>query len=110
LRAVISSSRSEGDLYLLKFIMHDWNDEECVTVCVDAVRRWRRGRVAIIELVVESDNPIAALWDMPMLGVCTGRERSLDEFEVLLAAGGLRLSAVRQTSTPQLVIEAALDA
>lgn len=100
-------SISAGDLYLLKFILHDWNDEECVAI----LRRCREamapgGRLAIIELVVDRDNPIAALWDMQMLAECTGRERSLDEYEALVVAAGLRLSAVHKTGTPQLVIEA----
>jgi O-methyltransferase domain len=96
-----------GDLYLLKFILHDWNDEECVTI----LRRCREamapgGRVAILELVVDQDNPIAALWDMQMLAECTGRERSVEEHEALLAAAGLRLTSVHKTGTPQFVIEA----
>jgi hypothetical protein len=96
-----------GDLYLLKFILHDWNDEECVTI----LRRCREamapgGRVAILELVVGQDNPIAALWDMQMLAECTGRERSVEEHEALLAAAGLRLTSVHKTGTPQFVIEA----
>ncbi len=42
-----------GDLYLLKFILHDWDDESCVKI----LRRCREamepgGRIAIFELVV----------------------------------------------------------
>ena len=96
-----------GDLYLLKFVLHDWNDQECITI----LRRCREamapgGRVAIIELVVGERNPIAALWDMQMLAECTGRERSLEEYDALLVAAGLRLTCVSKTPTPQLVLEA----
>jgi hypothetical protein len=96
-----------GDLYLLKFVLHDWNDQECVTI----LRRCREamasgGRVVIIELVVGEDNPIAALWDMQMLAECTGRERSLDEYDALLVAAGLRRTRISKTATPQLVLEA----
>jgi hypothetical protein len=69
-----------GDLCLLKFPLHDWNDQECATI----LRRYREamapgGRVAIIELVVAERNPIAALCDTQMLADSTGRERSLEE-------------------------------
>jgi hypothetical protein len=43
---------------------------------------------------------------MQMLAESTGRERSLDEYEALVVAAGLRLNAVHKTGTPQLVIEA----
>jgi hypothetical protein len=66
------------------------------------------GRIAIVEMVLgELDNPgPGALIDMNMLAVCPGQERSLDEYDALLAAAGLRRTAVLATSSPQSVIEA----
>ena len=43
---------------------------------------------------------------MNMLAASPGRERSLDEYDTLLAAAGLRRTAVLATSSPQTVIEA----
>ncbi len=68
-----------GDLYLLKFILHDWNDDESIAI----LRRCREamaagGRIAIIEFGVGQRNPIAALTDMDMLAITTGRERSVE--------------------------------
>ncbi len=45
-----------ADLYLLKFILHDWDDESCLKI----LRRCREamepgGRIAIFELVVGDD-------------------------------------------------------
>jgi hypothetical protein len=99
-----------ADLYLLKFILHDWDDQSCITI----LRRCREamtpgGRIAIIEMVLGelSDPGPGALMDMNMLAACVGQERSLDEYDALLAAAGLRRTAIRTTSSPQSVIEAA---
>jgi hypothetical protein len=96
-----------GDLMLLKFILHDWSDEECITI----LRRCREalapgGRIAIVDMIIGEENPIAALADMNMFIACTGRERSLEEFDALFKEAGLTRRAVHQTSsTPQSVIE-----
>jgi len=43
--------------------------------------------------------------DMAMLMACTGKERSLSEFDALFAAAGLKRTAVLDTGGPQVVIE-----
>jgi hypothetical protein len=98
-----------ADLYLLKFIMHDWDDENCVKIlrnCREAMNPG--GRIAVIEMVIgDLANPgPAALMDMNMLALVSGQERSLDEYDVLLSAAGLRRTAVLATKSPQSVIEA----
>ena len=100
-----------GDLHLLKFVLHDWDDDSCIQIlrrCRDAMAPG--GRIAIIELLVEdiNDPGVAALMDLNMLVVSpSGRERSLPEFDALLAAAGLRrTSMVRTANSPQGVIEA----
>jgi hypothetical protein len=98
-----------GDLYLLKFILHDWDDESCVTI----LRRCREamepgGRIAIVELVVgdHTDPGVSALMDLNMLACTGGRERCLAEYDALLAQAGMRRTAVLTTDSPQSVIEA----
>ena len=98
-----------GDLYLLKFILHDWDDESCVKI----LRRCREamepgGRIAIFELVVGADGDagLAALMDLNMLALLNGRERSLREFDALLHRAGLRRTAVLTADSPHSVIEA----
>jgi hypothetical protein len=96
-----------ANLYLLKFILHDWNDDECVVIlqrCREAMAA--EGRIAIIEYDVNAENPIAALSDLNMLALTTGRERSIEEYDALLVAAGLRRTSVRETGTPKIVIEA----
>jgi hypothetical protein len=98
-----------ADLYLLKFVLHDWDDESCATI----LRRCREsmlpgGRVTIIEMVIPEHNApsTATLMDLSMLAVVGGRERSLAEYDALLAKAGLRRSAFRSSDSPQSVIEA----
>ena len=98
-----------ADLYLLKFILHDWDDERAIKIlqrCREAITPG--GRIAIVEMVVgELPNPgLGALLDMNMLAASPGQERSLDEYDALLAAAGLRRTAVRPASSSQSVIEA----
>lgn len=104
------TSVPDGDLYLLKFILHDWNDQDCIQIlrqCRQAMRRG--GRVAIIEFLMgdlTDPGTRATLTDLAMHLLFTARERSLDEFDVLLAAADLRRATMRHAVYPQAVIEA----
>lgn len=90
-------------------VLHDWDDESCVKIlsrCREAMVPG--GRVAIIEFLIgERDAPgVAALMDLNMLAMATGKERTLAEFDALLARAGLRRTAVRTSDSPQKIIEA----
>jgi hypothetical protein len=98
-----------ADLYLLKFILHDWDDQRAIKIlqrCREAMTLC--GRIAIVEMVVGklSDPGPSALMDLNMLAILPGQERSLAEYDALLAAAGLRRTVAYTTSSPQTVIEA----
>jgi O-methyltransferase domain/Dimerisation domain len=98
-----------ADLYLLKFILHDWDDERCIRIlqrCREAMTTG--GKIAIVEMVVGelSDPGFGAVMDINMLAASPGQERSLDEYDALLGSAGLRRTAVLTTNSPQSVIEA----
>lgn len=98
-----------GDLYLLKFILHDWNDDDCVRILTSCREAMRPGaRVAIIEMVIgEGNDPgVAAVMDLNMLAVTEGKERTLSEYDRLFARAGLRRCAFFSDGSPQGVIEA----
>jgi hypothetical protein len=99
-----------GDLYLLKFILHNWNDQQCIEILRQCRRAALPGaKIAIIEFIVgDLTDPgrMATLDDLAMFAVLGGRSRSLDEFDGLLTRAGLRRIAVRPTTYPQSVIEA----
>jgi hypothetical protein len=99
----------EADIYLLKNVLHDWNDEEAVRIlkrCRQAMRRG--GRVVVIEMLIgEMGEPgIAPLMDLNMMALLTGRERTLAEFSGLLKEAGLRFSKSTPIRPPIAVIEA----
>ncbi|KAB8160191.1 helix-turn-helix domain-containing protein [Streptomyces sp. 3MP-14] len=103
-----------GDLYLLKSVLHDWNDERCVTLlgnCRAALPPG--GRVLVVEPVLP---PTVApelagfyLSDLNMLVNLGGRERTRDDFESLLTAAGLTLTQLVPLPLPSTfsLIEAA---
>jgi hypothetical protein len=98
-----------ADLYLLKFILHDWDDQRCTTIlnrCREAMTPG--GRVAIVEMILGdvTDPGVGALFDMNMLAASHGQERSLAEYDALLTAAGLRRTALRTTTSPLSIIEA----
>ncbi|WP_234468518.1 MULTISPECIES: acetylserotonin O-methyltransferase [unclassified Streptomyces] len=97
-----------ADLYVLKYILHDWDDAHCVRVlrnCRAALIRG--GRIAVVDhLVGDIGQPgLAPLMDMNMLGMTGGRERQLAEFDALFTAAGLRRVKV-STAGAFAVIEA----
>jgi len=87
-----------ADAYLLKNILHDWDDERCATILRhvrDAASTG--GRVLIAESIVErySRHPLAVPADLQMLVACSdGRERSRGELDGLLQKTGFRLGRV----------------
>ena len=99
-----------ADLYLLKFILHDWPEEACLTI----LRNCRRamapgGRLAIIELVLADaiPTPLASVLDLTMMAVLGGRERSFEGYADLLSRAGLRARSIAAIhATPYSMIEA----
>jgi hypothetical protein len=82
-----------ADLYLLKMILHDWDDDRAITI----LRNCRSaapddGRALVVETVIgEIGQPDpAVLSDMTMLSATVGLERDLTEFDALFAASGWR--------------------
>ena len=100
-----------GDILLLKFILHDWSDPDCLRIlsnCRDALRPG--GRVVITEIVIDDHAPgIAPLMDIAMLASTGSRERTLAEFDDLLTRAGLRRRAATPVEPPYVVIEATAD-
>jgi SAM-dependent methyltransferase len=103
-----------ADAYLLKHVIHDWDDE----LAAEILRRVRAamapgGRVLIVEGVYPKriDGSLAsrgaAANDVNMLVVAGGRQRAEDEFRELYAAAGFRLTRIVPTASPVCVIEGA---
>jgi len=98
-----------GDLYLLKFILHDWTDAQCLQI-LRTIRAAAEtdARVAICEMVLpETPQPHPGfLMDLNMLAQTGGRERMVKEYDALLRPAGFRIARVTPTASPMSVIEA----
>jgi hypothetical protein len=100
---------SGGDVYLVKHILHDWSDDECVKILANVQRAMAPGaRVVVVEMLITDKGPPspAPLLDLNMLVMLTGKERTADEFGALFGQAGLKLSNVTPTHSPVAVIEA----
>jgi hypothetical protein len=96
-----------GDAYILKAIIHDWEDRESIEilrVCRKAMEP--AARLLIIDHVVPPPNEgsVAKFLDLNMLVLPGGRERTEDEFRGLLEASGFRLSRVVPTAPDDVSI------
>lgn len=83
----------KSDAYIMKMILHDWNDEECIKILSNIGRASPAGgRVLIIEHVVPGpETPhFSKLFDIHMMCALTGRERTEKEYAVLLGRAGLK--------------------
>lgn len=97
-----------GDAYLLKFIIHDWNDEQCRTIlrnCREAISD--NGKILAIENVLKPRNQPCPgkLMDLNMLLMEGGKERSEAEFSTLFNDSGFRLNRVIPLIGSMCVVE-----
>ncbi len=102
------TSLPEADLYVLKQILHDWNDEQAATILRNCARAMTaRGRIAIVEMVIPDDGSpsMAQLMDVNMLALLPGRERTQAEYVGLLEGAGLRFVRLLPTHSPFQIIE-----
>jgi orsellinic acid C2-O-methyltransferase len=104
-----------ADAYIMKSVIHDWDDEKCVTILSNCRRAMKTdGKVLIVEPVVpERVKPSFALLgvvmsDLNMLMNTGGKERNEEEFASLLRAADLEPSGVSRVPKPSTmsVIEA----
>ncbi len=99
-----------GDLYLMKSIIHDWDDDRAVAIlrnCGRALQGKRDGKIILLEFVVPPGNQPhpSKIIDIEMLMFPGGRERTADEYSQLFSKAGLRLTRIIPTKSPFSVIE-----
>jgi hypothetical protein len=97
-----------GDAYLMRHIIHDWNDEQSLTILRNIHRAMPDdGRLLLVESVIPPGNgPFAAkLLDLTMMLIPGGKERTEAEYRELYAAAGFMLVRIVPTSTEISVIE-----
>jgi O-methyltransferase domain len=107
---MLKSLPAGGDVYLLKRVLMDWNDEvatDALTRCRDAMAE--DGKVLVIEPIVPQGNEpsVGKFLDVTMLVMQHGRVRTESEHRALFQAAGLRLTRTIETSSPLRLIEGA---
>jgi hypothetical protein len=98
-----------ADLYLLKRVLHNYDDERVVTIlrnCCEAFTA--NARVLIIETVIGPANEPSwgMMQDMVMRFIVGGKERTEEEYGVLLERAGLRKTRTLSTPSDLMIIEA----
>ena len=104
-----SSVPEGGDAYILKSILHDWDDDLSAAILTTCRRAMpEHGRLLLVENVITPGNSPhpAKLVDLQMLVELGGRERTEAEFRDLLAGAGFRLTRVLPTEVQFSIIEA----
>lgn len=100
----------KADVYLMKFIIHDWNDEQSVTILKNLAKYAEPGaKVLLIETVVEEDDhlpSVSKLMDLNMLAMTGGKERTPSEYAALFEQTGFKLTNVIFTPSPLQIVEA----
>jgi O-methyltransferase domain/Dimerisation domain len=96
------------DTYLLKHVLHDWDDAKCVAILTNVRRAiGSNGRLLVLEHIVPSGNEFSVTkeMDLLMLTLFASKERSEKEFRHLLAQTGFELTRVTQTESLLNVLE-----
>ena len=96
-----------ADIYLMKFIIHDWNDEQSITILNNLAKSAPKGaKLLLVETVVEEDDnapSLSKIMDLNMLVMTGGRERTPSEYAALFEKTGFRLEKVYPTAPLQIV-------
>lgn len=86
-----------ADVYVLKKIMHDWDDAACIRV-LDNCRKAMRpgGRILVVDGIIAEGNSYqqTKALDLLMLALLPGGERTITQFEAIFSSAGLRTVSV----------------
>lgn len=93
-----------GDAYVLKSILHDWQDDQAVAI-LRTIRQAMgpRATLVVVERLIGPPNEDSEtkFADLNMLVSPFGQERTREEFAALFAAAGFRLVSVIPTGTDE---------
>jgi len=98
-----------GDAYVMKWIIHDWDDEKSNTILKNIRTQMQpNSKLILVDCVVpETDEPhFSKFIDLNMLVMTGGKERTEKEFAQILEAAGFKLLRVIKTDVPHSIVEA----
>ena len=109
----LDSVPAGADAYLLKSVIHDWEDERAVKILVNCRQAMKPdARLLLIEQIMPQrieatkQHETVAMLDLTMMVGPGGQERTQAEFTALLRGAGLKLEKVIPTPTPHSILEA----
>ena len=97
------------DLYILSHVIHDWTEEQCLTILANCRRAMSpASRLLIIEQVLPEGDTFhpGKMLDINMLVQTPGQERTEPEYRALLQKAGFILTRVIPTNSPVSIVEA----
>jgi SAM-dependent methyltransferase len=101
----------DADAYLLRHVLHDWQDADAIAILENCRAALRPGAKAlVIENVIPPGNaPCFGKWLDLMMLVVGGLERTEAQYAELFSAAGLRLNRVVPTAHEVSVLEVIVD-
>jgi ubiquinone/menaquinone biosynthesis C-methylase UbiE len=97
-----------GDAYILKWVIHDWDDARSIAILKNCHRAMSpNGKLFVIEAVIPSGNEpfFHKFMDLNMLVMTGGRERTAAEYRALFEAAGFDLNRIIASPTEISVLE-----
>jgi len=97
-----------ADAYLMRHIIHDWDDDQSLTILRNCRKAMTpKARFLLVESVIPpgNDPSFAKLLDLNMLVVPGGLERTETEYRELFQAAGFRLARIVPTRMEISIIE-----
>ncbi len=97
-----------ADAYVLKYIIHDWDDDRSIRILENCRKAMSAdGRVLVVDHVVAPGNRFdwGKLMDINMMVMLGSKERTKDEFRQLFMRAGLRLKRVIRTGSSLSILE-----
>ena len=83
---------SDYDLYILKNILHDWEDDKAFQILKNISQAMKRdSRLLISEILIEEGKDSGKSLDLLMMVLFSGKERTQKQFKTLAAKAGLSL-------------------
>ena len=108
--ALLADIPAGGDLYLLKGVLQNCDDEGAAAILRNCHAAMADGaRLVIVERLMPEnamDDPAAILLDLHMMVVTGGRARTLAEFEALLLQAGLGQVQATRTASGLTIVAA----